>query len=452
MELALSGIVVSTVSEVMGLNSYDRAVPILTKWLPDVTYKELHSDIVECLHTRVAFSALVIEFSRDDIDRWVVGNAIAKQLRPKDFGVVKPLLAKKYGDGRQMLVLRMGRMKGAADVVGVLMDLLDDGDVVLYAIGALGSMRAAEARSKLEQFLRPEFLGVFWTTHPGMIGLRKQVLGELRKSAEKAIFRIRTGEMKNSEWEMSQLEKKTPVRPVEIEASSDKMSKTREHQALVDKIVATRDSDAHNIESRRIYRQAGAGLFTELASTGYTVSDLSELREAGFRADAVAILTKWLPSVEYAPLYADIVKSLRTKKTRVVTAVLLDEFVRDDDLGRWSVGNAIGGMMRDADFEIVRAIVLNRKFRHARQMIVMNLSRLKKTSGVVPLLVDLLSDPDVAMHAIIALGKLKASQTRKHVEQFLEIAYLDRFLGEYVSSDVKKGLQREARKALKKFD
>ncbi len=217
--------------------------------------------------------------------------------------------------------------------------------------------------------------------------------------------------------------------------------------------MSIRTPSAKENEAFENYWEAGADLFLELANIGcFVVESLQELSQLEFGDKEITVLAKSLKDISYKSLYSDVASSLASKKARIALPILLKEFIRKEDLARWEVGNAISEMMQDCDFEAIRPIVLNREFRHARQMLVMKLSKLKKTPEVIPLLIELLQDKDVAMHAIIALGKLKAVEARQYIEPFLELSFLDEFLGKYVSVDVKKGLIKEAKKAIKKIN
>jgi HEAT repeat protein len=77
---------------------------------------------------------------------------------------------RRYGAGRKLLVLALAKMK-TPQVIDVLMKLLDDEEVACFAIIALGKLRAKEARSQIEAFLR----------HPEPT---------VRKEAKKALGRI----------------------------------------------------------------------------------------------------------------------------------------------------------------------------------------------------------------------------------------------------------------------
>jgi HEAT repeat protein len=120
--------------------------------------------------------------------------------------------------------------------------------------------------------------------------------------------------------------------------------------------------------------------------------------------------------------------------------VLIEQFRRVADpsgLGpRWVIANALEVVADDSVFDDVAAIVCDRSFGKARQMIVLGLAR-SKDRRAVPLLVALLDDEDVAAHAATALGKLGAGEARPALERHLE--------------SPQPLLRREARKALAKL-
>jgi HEAT repeat protein len=61
-----------------------------------------------------------------------------------------------------------------------------------------------------------------------------------------------------------------------------------------------------------------------------------------------------------------------------------------------------------------------------------------KDPRAVDVLIDLLDDDDVAGHAVVGLGKLRASKARQRVEEFL--------------AHPKAWVRREAKRALAKID
>lgn len=87
-----------------------------------------------------------------DLTRWFISDCIY-QIRSKNF--VKEYLDivsnKTFGRNRQMIVLLLGKLKEES-AIPTLIDLLDDEDVCLHAINALGEFKREEFRCYFEQF------------------------------------------------------------------------------------------------------------------------------------------------------------------------------------------------------------------------------------------------------------------------------------------------------------
>lgn len=226
-------------------------------------------------------------------------------------------------------------------------------------------------------------------------------------------------------------------------------SKSEKHAQLVRKIEASYVPDERARLAISRYREAARGLLEELALAGYPVQDMRELRELGINKKVSPILIKWLSKVDYPALYSDILACFRQSKTRAALPALVDEFTRSEDIDRWTVGNAIATIAGPKDYGVLADLVCEPKYGCARQMLVMKLGAMKSNSEAADLLLSLVEDKDVALHAIIALGKLRASRAAPTIERFLDANYLDGCFGNQLGRDVKNGLRREAKKALK---
>jgi PBS lyase HEAT-like repeat len=175
-----------------------------------------------------------------------------------------------------------------------------------------------------------------------------------------------------------------------------------------------------------------SGLIDDLRRTGVPVSDLWELvnAKAQDRA-AVPVLIDWLREVDARVPAADrpkvregLVRALSVPAARPAAApVLIEEFRKAHDLaGRglgWVVGNALSVVADDSVFDEIAALVQDRSYGKARQMIVLGLAR-SGDPRAVPLLVDLLGDEDVVAHAVMALGKLRPPGVRHAVERLVD--------------------------------
>jgi HEAT repeat protein len=144
---------------------YRTAVPVLLRWLPQVTNRDVKEDIVRALSIPwarpTAARALIKEFRRVDsaVDpdgsglRWTIGNALEVVGDDSVFDELVDLARdRSYGKARQMVVLGLGKSKDPR-APGVLMKLLDDDDVSGHAVKALGKLKAPQARPALEPML-----------------------------------------------------------------------------------------------------------------------------------------------------------------------------------------------------------------------------------------------------------------------------------------------------------
>lgn len=139
---------------------YQRAIPILLRWLPRVENPSVKEAIVRALSVPWARRTeapvlLVEEFRRAKSDfglNWAIGNALSVVADDNVLSDIVGLIRDKtYGKAREMLVVALGNMK-SPDVKYTLIELLDDEDLVGYAIMALGKLKCKEARFAIERF------------------------------------------------------------------------------------------------------------------------------------------------------------------------------------------------------------------------------------------------------------------------------------------------------------
>jgi HEAT repeat protein len=172
-----------------------------------------------------------------------------------------------------------------------------------------------------------------------------------------------------------------------------------------------------------------AALVGDLSEAGVPVTDLWELvnGKKQYRA-AVPVLIEWLndldrrvPAPDREKVREGLVRALTIPAARPAAApALLAQFrAVADPTGvgpRWVIGNALEVVADDSVFEEVAALARDRSYGRARQMPVLGLGR-SRDPRAVPLLVELLDDPDVAAHAAMALGKLGAPAARPALER-----------------------------------
>ena len=120
---------------------------------------------------------------------------------------------------------------------------------------------------------------------------------------------------------------------------------------------------------------------------------------------------------------------------------LIEEFRKAQDpkgtgLKR-AIGNALSVVADDSVIEQVAELALDKRHGRAREMLALALGNMR-TPQAVDVLIELLDDEEVAGHAVMGLGRLKAKRARPHIERFL--------------SHPKAWIRREAKRALAKID
>jgi hypothetical protein len=142
------------------------AVPILAGWMKRIGYLPLKQDVIRTLGSKwarpVASRALIDEFHRympetdptgSDI-RFTIGDSLE---RVADDDVADDLIAiaedQTHGSQRGLIVAALGNLKQhRARVLPILVSLLNDPTVALYAIMGLGKLKDRSARTHIERF------------------------------------------------------------------------------------------------------------------------------------------------------------------------------------------------------------------------------------------------------------------------------------------------------------
>ena len=217
----------------------------------------------------------------------------------------------------------------------------------------------------------------------------------------------------------------------------------RELEAKPEYLERQRGRMEQRVENRRRYAEAAAGLVADLRAAGFAVSTVAELRKRGVGGRrAVPLLVRWLTNVSYLPLKRDIVATLGSPWARPDGArPLLREYrsidPREDPPGglRWAIGDALERVADESVLDDVLAIATDKQQGRERALVVVSLGNMvKERERVVPVLLDLLGDADVAPYAVMGLGKLRAAEARSAIERFL--------------NDPEPWVRKEAKKAL----
>jgi hypothetical protein len=180
------------------------AIPALLRWLPKIDDPNVKESVVRCLSVpwvgNKATAELIEEFKKyapilpkptnpwvgnqlREIPEeekklgpyfslaWAIGNALSiVDVKGYENQVVELCRNPKYGTARQMVVLGLGRLR-SSDAEEAALDLLNDEQVQMHAIGALGKMKSKRALFQLEKLVADK-------------------RGEIRKEARKAITKI----------------------------------------------------------------------------------------------------------------------------------------------------------------------------------------------------------------------------------------------------------------------
>jgi HEAT repeat protein len=174
-----------------------------------------------------------------------------------------------------------------------------------------------------------------------------------------------------------------------------------------------------------------------------SVFDLVNAKDA--YPKAIPVLMKCLGEVQEPWIKEGIVRALTVKEARgIAEDTLLDEFqkIQPDEpppkqMLKWATGNALSVVGTDKSFGRLAALVRDKRHGKAREMLAVTLGNMKNPAAV-DVLIELLDDDEVAGHALMALGKLKAQKARSHIEGFL--------------NHPKAWVRKEASKALVKLD
>ncbi len=183
--------------------------------------------------------------------------------------------------------------------------------------------------------------------------------------------------------------------------------------------------DAEIAANRAHYARVAAPVLPELEQAGYLVGSIGEPRHAYARyPDAVPVLVRWLPRIVDAAVKEDIVRTLSVPWARqLATRPLIEAFrslpEADDPTGtslRWAIGNGLEILADAHVLDELIAIAEERRYGLTRQMVVLGLAR-PREPRVVEVLVRLLDDDQVAGHAAMALGRLRARAARPRLER-----------------------------------
>lgn len=186
-ELSELGYDIDTLDDLRHQNKpWKTALPVLLRWLPKIDDPGVKDSIVRCLSVpwvgNKATAELIEEFKeyapilsrptnpwvgnqlREVPEEekklgpyfnlaWTIGNALSiVDVKGFERQIIELCRNPKYGAARQMLVLGLGRLH-SSEAEETALDLLNDEQVRVHAIGALGKMKSKRALFELEKLL-----------------------------------------------------------------------------------------------------------------------------------------------------------------------------------------------------------------------------------------------------------------------------------------------------------
>ena len=142
-------------------DAWKASIPVLLHWLPSISHLNIRKEIIGLLGTpwtgNKATKYLIEEFRKTALDHplhaWTIGNTLSTvDVKGFENEIISLTRNSKYGIARQMLAMGLHRLHNS-EAEGAALDLLDDEDVKVHAIIALGKMKSKRALFHLEKLL-----------------------------------------------------------------------------------------------------------------------------------------------------------------------------------------------------------------------------------------------------------------------------------------------------------
>jgi len=145
--------------------AYPQAISVLLKHLKQPYHPRIKEGIIRALTVKEAIGVgappLIEAFKNVTAPdpfvkqhlKWVIGNALSVVADRSVFeSIVELVQDKRHGQARAMLPLALSNMKDER-AIGVLIQLLADGEIAGHAITVLGNLKAKQAKPLIEKFL-----------------------------------------------------------------------------------------------------------------------------------------------------------------------------------------------------------------------------------------------------------------------------------------------------------
>lgn len=202
------------------------------------------------------------------------------------------------------------------------------------------------------------------------------------------------------------------------------------------------ESEKRRIDQVRKNIHDSQPILADLRQAGFELNSIADLYNLSYNyRNAIPLLISWLTKVDNPDVKEVLVRALSVKwaKGYEVSRLLIREFenASTDSSLRWAVGNALSIVSVGEVVEDLIRIVKNTEFGSSREMVVIALGK-HKTIASEKALLEVINDPELLGHAIIALGQIKSKDA---------IPLLINHL-----SDPKPWIRKEAQRALEKID
>lgn len=202
------------------------------------------------------------------------------------------------------------------------------------------------------------------------------------------------------------------------------------------------EKESLRIRLEKAYREDEQPLINDLDKVGIKVNSCWDLvNSKSSYKKAIPILLEHLPKPYHIKNKEGIVRALAVKEAKgIACRGILDEYQKsmgEGALYRWAFGNTIETIITKDYLEDVLNIVQNKENRSSREMFVMALGKIKSLQAE-EVLMGLLEDEEVVLHAIFALGKLRSQKSKAEIEK--RMTHKNKFV------------RAEAKKALKKIN
>lgn len=182
-------------------------------------------------------------------------------------------------------------------------------------------------------------------------------------------------------------------------------------------------------------------LLVALKSVGIEAKSIWDLVNTRVKyPEAIETLTQHIQFDYELRIKEGIVRALSVIEARGISnEVLFEEYYKsiknpENELYCWAIGNAIATIMLKTDLNNIVKIVTNKEYGISRQMFVIALAR-AKTPESEKILIDLLDDNDVVLHAILGVKRHKSINAINKLADLLTSSRTE------VRKDAKKALE-----------